>query len=436
MTNNTISDTNKYKNWKLMTVNINGLSSNSQDALHYYLTNNNALISWITEIKRLESEKYDIPGYTTLARNSSTNPRKSGGVALILHNRTSPSAVNQLQSGDTDILWAYTIIDNRTAMIGGLYIRPNDRIGFAKALENIETALIYAAKQGIQDIVIMGDFNARHFAWGDKMCNANGEDLLAFQQKHCLFNLNEGEPTFFCTGGGQSVIDHILCSKSMINRSTGYLKDTKVELYTGAPNRGDVPLWNSFSFGPSKEGNPSPDWSKANWDVWRHTLDTHVASQWPELVSTDEPCELWNRLLQLLQDSRIDCVPNRRPSAHMKPYFTNEQRDLSEKLRAANRNMKFRSDPNRTFQYKELRDEFKSLLQTSRQNFYFNCPTAMNNSSGSTFWRSKNKIFGKETVKRTVKFFIPKLRSSITCFKTSSQVAVYRTNSLTRTGRN
>ena len=127
--------------------------------------------------------------------------------------------------------------------------------------------------------------------------------LLSNRNTVCLFNLNEGEPTFFCTGGGQSVIDHILCLKSMINRSTGYLTDTKVELYTGAPNRGDVPLWNSFSFGPSKEGNPSPDWSKANWDVWRHTLDTHVASQWPELVSTDEPFELWNRLLQLIRSS-------------------------------------------------------------------------------------------------------------------------------------
>ena len=145
----------------------------------------------------------------------------------------------------------------------------------------------------------------------------------------------------------------------MNDRSTGYSTDTEVEFYTGAPNRGHVPLWNSFNFGPSKEGNPSPDWSKANWEIWRQTLNTHIASQWPELVSTDEPRELWNRLLQLLQDSRIVCVPNRRPSAHMKPYFTKELRDLSEKLRASKRNMKFRSDPIRTFQYKELRDEFK-----------------------------------------------------------------------------
>ena len=128
-------------------------------------------------------------------------------------------------------------------------------------------------QHNLDGVLFLGDCNARHCLWGDSICNPNGylrlESLSAEDN-----NLNNGEKTFL-SSNGSSVID--LCIVSGRNATqVGFelTTDPNVELFTGAPKRGHIPLIVKCNLSrTTEEGITKPWLQKADWEAWKNVLE-------------------------------------------------------------------------------------------------------------------------------------------------------------------
>ena len=95
-------------------------------------------------------------------------------------------------------------------------------------------------KNCLNGALFVGDLNARHTYWGDTSCNLLGEELVQIADHFSI--LNDGESTFLAANG-YSVIDLCICYGPLFDRCKHSLStDEFTELFTGAPQRGHVPV--------------------------------------------------------------------------------------------------------------------------------------------------------------------------------------------------
>ena len=141
----------------------------------------------------------------------------------------------------------------------------------------------------LNGVLFLGDCNAGHRLWGDSICNPNGylplENLSAEDQ-----TLNNGEATFLSTNGS-SVID--LCFVSgRIATQIGFelTTDPNIELFTGMPQRGHIPLIVKCTLSRMTEEESSKPWlQKADWEAWQNVIEESLhasndAVQWPSAI--------------------------------------------------------------------------------------------------------------------------------------------------------
>ena len=120
--------------------------------------------------------------------------------------------------------------------------------------------------------IFIGDCNARNVAWGDNTDNLHGTPFENYIGTDLAF-LNGPEPTFLAKNGS-SVIDLIICWGSIcdIPRKSSVEKD--VELFSGAPNRGDIPVTVEFESVSEAITTKFKPWIEiADWDNWSLFLE-------------------------------------------------------------------------------------------------------------------------------------------------------------------
>ena len=119
----------------------------------------------------------------------------------------------------------------------------------------------------------MGDFNARRLLWGDTRCDKSGERLEHFVEKPEVNILNDGEYTFHAAIG-TSIIDLFIVTDSTTSWNFSLYTDTEVELLTGYPNSGHVPVFVVFDITiKSSNRKTKSDLETADWDRWRVALE-------------------------------------------------------------------------------------------------------------------------------------------------------------------
>ena len=122
--------------------------------------------------------------------------------------------------------------------------------------------------------LFFGDLNARHTYWGDKSCNLLGEELVQIADHFSI--LNDGEPTFLAANG-YSVIDLCICYGPLFDRCKHYLStDEFAELFTGAPQRGHVPVIMRLECSSITEKTKKLWIEKADWVGWTSFVEGHV----------------------------------------------------------------------------------------------------------------------------------------------------------------
>lgn len=131
-------------------------------------------INVITEIKGKNNEIFKVSGYKTLIKNRiSSNNRGIEGVAIIVKNNVLTHKhklnLNNVTELDAAGITINNIIDLEKLTIIGIYRRPDnttDRHTWNK---------IYKSCSGLDNIILMGDFNAHHTSWNCHDVDKNGE---------------------------------------------------------------------------------------------------------------------------------------------------------------------------------------------------------------------------------------------------------------------
>ena len=159
---------------------------------------------------------------------------RSDGVAIIISKDLRYTRLNELELKHRDTIWNLTVVAGLKIIIGTAYLKPNETASMEKLIKQREKVLNFYHQHKLDEVLFLGDCNARHCLWGDSLCNPNGYLLV-----ECLSAedniLNNGEKTFL-SSNGSSVIDLCIVSgRTATQVGFELTTDPNVELITGAP---------------------------------------------------------------------------------------------------------------------------------------------------------------------------------------------------------
>ena len=336
-------DRNCSKNLRLLQININGCSERSVFALNKYANERAADIICISETKvGNDCDRFTLDNFTKMSK--ANQDHRSGGVALLVHHSIASDRVEELERPSVDVIVAVVTVKNNRFLFCSVYCPPNNVQKFRETLKLLKQVDKQRDFYRCSATIIMGDLNARHFNWNDKICNLAGKELVDFCALHDLSVANTlCENTFICKEGG-SVINILIISSAFINLLNGQSTDEDVELFSGAPMRGHVPVWTELAI----QTNPAKMftklcWDKTDWPKYRQVLDQESINIIPRAQLESDPKLIWDIVLRMLIKVRNELVPKKIISTHSKPYWNSQLSELSKTLRTARNEFKYRS---------------------------------------------------------------------------------------------
>ena len=190
----------------------------------------------------------------------------------------------------------------------------------------------------------------RSVAWEDNTVSVHGTLLEEYIGTDFVI-LNGPEPTFLAKNGS-SVIDLIICWGSICDIPHRSSVDYDVELFSGAPNRGHIPVTVEFDSVSEPITMKSKPWiEKTNWDNWSFFLEQRSCT-----VPSNQADELWIFIRSLFAHASQYFIPSKTVSKHSKPFWNTELEEASKSLRKARRKFKHNSNYSNGEELKEKRD--------------------------------------------------------------------------------
>ena len=192
----------------------------------------------------------------------------------------------------------------------------------------------------------MEDIIARNFLCGDTRCNRRGELLEQLVGKPEVNVLNDAENTFYAAYGA-SIIDLLILTDSITSWIFSLYTDTEIELFTGYPNRGQIPVHVNFEI-PTRSNNRETKVHLENedWDRWREALEEET-SEWTDPANPiyNNPDETWLTVSNLLEEVNQQCIPTKICSVYSKSLWNTHLTNLSNSLRQLQKRFKRTSTP-------------------------------------------------------------------------------------------
>ena len=158
-------------------INIGGLSSRSRMVLDKYINDEGFQLVFLQESGAHDVEKMNLSNMKLIA---DSNGARNRGALLYVHNSISYINLNDIsqKSPEIDSAWAVVIINNKKYIIGSIYVKHH----YPNAIKDTISLINYANRKKIslkaKGIILAGDFNARHTAWGDSITTSNGKQLF------------------------------------------------------------------------------------------------------------------------------------------------------------------------------------------------------------------------------------------------------------------
>ena len=391
----------QHSGFKLLTVNINGLSETSRVLLDSYLYTNKIGVAAISETKKDVLSPTVFHPKMTYHQNRSYNPSRQGGSAIVVNESIQSTELAGFGGGFIDDTWCVLKILNKTVLFGSIYVRPNCRDSEDALVRCINEANAFLKSHRCQELIIMGDLNSRNPLWGDHSWNSCGNRLAKAIIENNLYVLNDGQPTFTCVDDGSSVIDLCIVSEGLARMNPKIFVDYETELFTGAPNRGHYPIiFTLAEQNPINEPTPSKmrNWQETDWKRFQEVSEEICLNkqlQWLENSNNTEI--LWEITRDIMKEAAERIVPLKRTTHHSKPYWNPKLSKLSSELRRLRKLTKKRSDPITLTKLRQIKENFHSELQNAKSNWLEKETEALNYTTGQTFWRKYKKFFSKHS---------------------------------------
>ncbi|GFR31524.1 RNA-directed DNA polymerase from mobile element jockey [Trichonephila clavata] len=177
-----------------------------------------------------------------------------------------------------------------------------------------------------KNTIILGDFNAKYTIWGSSCNNDIGEDILQMMDNKEFMILNDGTSNHsFFSYNASEALDMSITSANIFPQCTGFIID-----HIGSDH---FLIFIQFSKRQRVVINRDKFWifKKANWDSFRESVDTFLASE----PMTEYLTHSWKTVL----DKASSNISSGN-AKHYVPYFVHDTSTFSPTLKKRKRLLK------------------------------------------------------------------------------------------------
>ena len=383
---------------KLGSINICGLSDRSKFTLDKYVDSKQFDALFVQETNRSDLEKLKLTNMKVIMDD---NKASNKGAALYVNRKftiTKLKEINEI-SKNIDASWGLGEIKKKRYILGSVYVKLEYHNAITDVIKMLEKAHSLMKKLKAVGVILSGDFNARHVAWGDHTSNPYGKQLIEKLDMNKFAISTSASPTFLSTNGS-SYIDLTIMTTNLVEKVISCETDTNIELYSGAPFRGHVPLLTNFSTDgcvTNKSVIEKINLDKICWDKWSEDLDSKICQSEDYLNNITDPQVLSDFIDRTIQTVTNNLGEKKIISTHSKPYWTPELSTLCDKMKEARKAYFKRNTDVNDEKLKQAKQAFDEARKRECESFILNKTKDMNSAQRLKFWKEFNKLFKKQT---------------------------------------
>ena len=395
------NQTHRTSKLKCCTLNVCGFSEKCRMALNNFIHKEEIHILAAQETGEYKNDNYELHNMNFI---TDTNGGTNRGAAIYVNNNLSITKLDNISkmSKHLDSCWGLVVAFNKKFIVGSIYINHKHKPAILETMNMLKEAEIKKQEMKASGIILMGDFNARHYAWGDKCITPNGK-RLSESLDNCLYSIcTSNTPTFLCSNKGvegSSYIDLVIISNNLAESIQSFYTDEEEELWTGSPLRGHVPLMFELNITSQHEKTPvveKLDLSKMKWEEWTNHIEDSVSEAEDYMADEEDPYALWNGLNNFIEEATRKYGTTKKCCKHSKPFWTKNLTLLSNNLRAARKSYIKRNTNVNLAKLNEAKAAFEEESKLACQNFLINTAKKLNSSQSIKFWKDFNKLFKKK----------------------------------------
>ena len=226
--------------------------------------------------------------YNGLCKQGHFNHRFQGGVALYIHS-SHPFSPLQITTDFQVVAARVHMHHNRTVTVASIYLPPRHEIT-ENALQNIIDQLP-------TPFMLLGDFNAHHTSWDQRLCDARGRLIHSCLSNNNLLCLNTIIPTHI---SGSSV-DLSLCSAELGS-------DVEWHVLPSVLSSDHYPILLTLTRPPTVEERPPAryNYKKANWNEYK---TNNLFHEIPHDFENKTPTVIYNDIMKRLKNAADCSIP-------------------------------------------------------------------------------------------------------------------------------
>ena len=302
--------------------------------------------------------------------------------------------------------------DQKTITVCSLYLPPNlpDSI-ISEKLDSLQEQLP-------SPFIILTDANAHHMSWGSNSNSGRVGIVADWIDRHNLFLLNSGEPTYLSSSGNYSQIDLTIYSQEI---ATLFNWEPQQDTY----NSDHFPIMVSTSLGLSTPPTAHWNFSKADWKNFSNTLNL------PESFSS--PSTACEEVTEAILGAALASIPKSNKTLRPSSHWWNAKCSLAkrEKNAALSRYKNHRGNINLWIEYKRRKAIFRqTLLRAKKESWEEFLCSFSSKSSATQVWK-KVKLLSSKPRNHTIV-----LKEDNITVSSSTQIANLLASSFSSSGSN
>ena len=392
---------------KIGSINIDGMSPKSTFLLDKYCYDQDFDILAVQESGNQDHDKISISNMDFI---SDDNRAANRGVLLYARNNHSITKLKEISqlSTNIDTAWGITVIQNKRFIIGSVYLKHHYLKGVQELISMLNKADNLKSQLKASGIIVIGDLNARHTLWGDRISDQYGKKLAEMLDISKFSICSADSPTYLCVNGS-SCIDLCIVSNNLVEKLETCKTDENVYLGSGAPDRGHVPLITTFKIevnSKKKAAVEKINTDKIRWDKWSSDLDDKLEQSIPSTGALNESKSLGQLIDEAIEYVTLKHGAKKRSSCHSKPYWTIELTRLCNLMKEARNKYRKRNTDRNKENYNTSKETFDEARKRECQNFLLQKTTNLNSAQSVRFWKEFNQIFKKKKAKKLIHYLI------------------------------
>ena len=297
-----------------------------------------------------EGHSYKLPGYAVIRKDRVEG--KKGGVATFIRDNMSYSVLDS--HADFEAITVKIKTRNGYITVVNIYIPPEPEINFS----NFESLLMH------RNMVLVGDFNAKHRIWGSPASDTRGNRIEELVDRKNLCVINDGRPTYIRPGCEPSQWDVTVASNNLALRCTWGVGDSTLgsDHLSTFTTMSEVGFYEDFTL-------PRWQFDTADWDKFKRTCEELIMCD--DIASEDVDlfnARLTNAIMRSAEGS-IEKIKGRGNRLKPVPYWNEQCKMAVNRRNRARRKMLTTRELNDCVEYKRLKGIAHNTIKTASRGY-------------------------------------------------------------------